>query len=94
MLDFGVHDKWPAKMVEKKWEQIHPESAKGNVSFSGMPLLSEPSYPRTTISPGPESRLMADGGLLLGSDPEWTTRMVEERSSTGEPSRTYPSGGQ
>src|SRR5271155_1107200 len=42
MLDFGVHERWPAKAVEKKWQQLHPEdetnATKGLGTLQQVPI--------------------------------------------------------
>ena len=39
MLEFGAQDKWPAKYCERKWEELHPETAGPN---SGIPTPGHP----------------------------------------------------
>jgi hypothetical protein len=34
MLEFGAQEKWPAKYCERKWEELHPETA---ASHSNIP---------------------------------------------------------
>lgn len=34
MLEFGAQEKWPAKYCERKWEELHPETAGAT---SGIP---------------------------------------------------------
>ena len=89
MLDFGIQDKWPSKMVEKKWEQLqddqhriptlpHSNSMPTHTRNLGLntPQSAFDSLPTTM----PDQRaILAAGGLHFGYDPEWTTRIMEAR---------------
>ena len=89
MLDFGVQDKWPAKMVEKKWEQLEDDQHRIPVlsHSSSMPTHTRDpglSTPRSTFDSLPttmpdQRTILAAGGLHFGYDPEWTTRIMEAR---------------
>ena len=75
MLDFGVQEKWPTKMVERKWEQFlfgsNDTVRSSNARLPAldrsllMPSASSPFETPSVQSIGEDS-LATDGGLHLG----------------------------
>ena len=75
MLDFGVQEKWPTKMVERKWEQVlfgpNDPARSSNAHLPVldrsmvMPSASSP-FETPTVQSIREDSLVADGGLHLG----------------------------
>ena len=75
MLDFGVQEKWPTKLVERKWEQIlfaPNETVRPNNAHLPtldrsliMPSAAGPFETPSVQSIGEDS-LATDGGLHLG----------------------------
>src|SRR5213080_3647566 len=49
MLEFGGQEKWPAKYCERKWEELHPETAGPNSS------IPTPNHHHTALQLGPSS---------------------------------------
>lgn len=89
MLDFGIQDKWPTKLVEKKWEQLQAEredeSAPSSSANLATPFQNLGFEAVRSHSGRSESSMPHGEGLHMGYDPEWTARIIEAGSSGVDP---------
>lgn len=87
MLELGAQEKWPAKYCERKWEELHPETAGANAANGSSSTTTTTTTTTTIPTPGQQH-----GGLQLGTTSSAADNwMCQDRGSELEYGQSTPS---